>query len=258
MMASGQIKFSVVIPAWNAAATIVQALQSCIDQTYAPYEIIVTDDGSTDQTAAIVRSQFPDVHYIQLPQNGGPAQARNAGWDMATGDFIAFLDADDTWHPDKLRIAAKALNGNSHIRFLFHDYTTGILPAVMQDQPVLSFPFSRLLWRNAIATPCAVLINDPKLRFDETMRYMEDYDLWLRAAGTYRVFHINLPLTRLGRPVLSAGGQSSNRLQMRKGEWQAYIKMAKRHPQYWLLIPLLLGFSAAKHIFKSLAPGKNS
>lgn len=260
MTATKHIRFSVVIPAWNAAATIVRAVRSCAEQSYPPHEIIVVDDAGTDETAALLASGFPQVTYIKLERNAGPAHARNEGWNKATGDFIAFQDADDVWHRDKLKLVAEALLQNSEIRFLYHPYTLAPMDSDVNAAEVVTqkFPFSQLLWSNPIGTPCTILINDTTLRFDEEMRYMEDYDLWLKAGHKYGIYRLNIALTQIGRPILSAGGLSSNRRKMRSGEFRAYIKLAKRHPQYWLLIPLLIGFGALKHVIKSFRPPRSN
>jgi len=260
MSAAPHIKFSVVIPAWNAAETIVRAVRSCAEQSYPPHEIIVVDDGGTDETAQLVSKNFPQVRYIKLEQNAGPAHARNTGWAMATGDFIAFQDADDVWHKDKLKLVAAALLKQPGIRFLYHPYTLASMDFDVDDSDAApeQFPFSRLLWSNPIGTPCTVLVNDSGLRFDEEMRYMEDYDLWLKAGHAYGIYRLNIALTQINRPILSAGGQSSNRRKMRSGEFRAYVKLAKRHPQYWLLIPLLIGFGALKHVIKSFGPPRSN
>jgi glycosyltransferase involved in cell wall biosynthesis len=92
---------SCIVPAFNAERYLPESLQSVIDQSYRPIEILVVDDGSSDATAVIAR-QFPGVRVI-TQQNAGPAAARNTGVTETTGDLIAFQDADDLWHPEKLR-----------------------------------------------------------------------------------------------------------------------------------------------------------
>lgn len=248
------ISFSVVIPAWNAAATIVRSVQSCLDQSYPPLEVIVIDDASTDETVSLLRSFGDRVKVVTLDRNSGPSRARNAGMDLAAGDFIAFQDADDAWHRDKLSLAARALAGAPRIRFLFHRYTLEPMPEEVQSQyrgPV-KYAFAKMLLRNPVATPCAILINDRSLRFDEAMRHMEDYALFLKAAARYGLYCIDLPLTRLGRPVLSAGGQSADRWAMRTGELTAWLQLARSRPVFYLLLPFLVPAGLLKHVLKSL------
>src|SRR4029450_365704 len=95
---------SVIVPAFNAAATIQDSLHSISQQTYRNLEIIVVDDGSTDDTAAVARRHsLGDRRFrIVAQRNGGVASARNAGLQASRGAFIAFIDADDLWHPTKI------------------------------------------------------------------------------------------------------------------------------------------------------------
>jgi glycosyltransferase involved in cell wall biosynthesis len=99
---------SCVVPAWNAQRFLRQAIDSVLQQTWRPLELIVVDDGSTDDTAAIARSYGALLRLLQRP-NGGPCAARQAGVDAAAGTFVAFLDADDRWLPDKLGQQVAAL-----------------------------------------------------------------------------------------------------------------------------------------------------
>ena len=94
-------KVSVIIPALNAGRTIAAALGSVFEQTYRHMEVIVVDDGSSDDTAQKVAAWGDRVTYFKQP-NAGPGSARNAGIARSTGDFIAFLDADDFWLPTKI------------------------------------------------------------------------------------------------------------------------------------------------------------
>ena len=249
------IQFSVVIPAYNAAASIRASVESCLRQSLPPLEMIVVDDASTDGTADIIRTHFGEaVKLISLAENSGPAAARNAGITAARGSFIAFQDADDIWHPEKLACVEQVLRAHPGIDFLFHSYTLGNLPAdisaaLLQPQRL---PLWRLLLGNVIATPCAVLRRTDDLRFNEHMRYMEDYELFLRMAAMHGAWRIAAPLTRLGRPVLSAGGQSSNRWKMRMGEMRAWRNFIKGQPAYLTLFPCLVLFSFVKHVAKTV------
>ncbi|MBS1689578.1 MAG: glycosyltransferase family 2 protein [Bacteroidetes bacterium] len=252
---STEIKFSVVIPTYNAAGTIVRTIESCLKQSYAAHEIIVVDDGSTDETEQLLEERFGNkIIYTRLYKNLGPSFARNKGMDLATGNYIAFLDADDGWHEDKLLVAKSILEANTKIKFLYHPFTqedvsTKKLP---EGATIYTLPFIKLLNGNVIGTPCVVLANDKSFRFETEMRYMEDYDLWLRIGYRNKIYFINLSLTQIGRPVLSKGGQSGNKWKMRKGELKAYTRLARLNPLFILLLPVLYVYSLSKHIYKAI------
>jgi glycosyltransferase involved in cell wall biosynthesis len=108
---------SCIVPVYNGERYLAQALASILAQTYVPIEIIVVDDGSTDGTPDVVR-QFGDaVRYVRQ-DNAGPATARNHGLGLTRGEFVAFLDADDLWTPDKLERQVGALNARPDLDFV--------------------------------------------------------------------------------------------------------------------------------------------
>jgi glycosyltransferase involved in cell wall biosynthesis len=110
---------SVVMPAFNAAQTIERALNSVYAQTYSNItETIVVDGGSTDSTGDVVRRRFPDVRYV-FQENEGEAASRNRGVAMAQGDYVAFLDADDEWFPNKLEAQARVLSNHDGLALVF-------------------------------------------------------------------------------------------------------------------------------------------
>jgi len=113
--------FSVIIPAYNAAATLARAIESVRAQTSPAHEIIIVDDGSSDDTASVAESFGGAVTLIRQP-NGGVAGARNAGARSATGDWLAFLDADDWYAPDRLRLHADWISEDPVLDFLTGDY----------------------------------------------------------------------------------------------------------------------------------------
>jgi glycosyltransferase involved in cell wall biosynthesis len=246
------MKYSVVIPAYNAEATIAASIQSALNQSYQPYEIIVVDDASTDNTPAIIKSFVEPVKYVQLIQNNGPSVARNKGIDMAKGDYIAFLDHDDLWHKDKLALINSILEAQPQIDFIYHPFTLEDIDTIKlpESGTVFRMPFMKLLSRNVIGTPCVVMKRSIPQRFEPTMRYMEDYDLWLRIGYKYKLHFINIPLTQILRPVLSQGGLSSNKWKMRRGEMRAYRRLVRLNPLFVLLLPFLLFGSLLKQIGK--------
>ena len=112
--------FSVIIPVYNGAATLARALDSVLVQSYPAHEIIVVDDGSTDRTSIVASDYADQVHYFYQP-NAGVSAARNAGVQIATGDWLAFLDADDWFYPDRIRLHAEWIAEDQSLDFLTGD-----------------------------------------------------------------------------------------------------------------------------------------
>jgi teichuronic acid biosynthesis glycosyltransferase TuaG len=255
--------YSVVIPAYNAETTIEACLVSVIMQTLAPLEVLVIDDQSRDGTGVVAQQCGERLEgagirfqYICLPQNAGPSVARNLGIQMAKGNYIAFLDADDIWHLDKLavvdQIAAKTNAG-----FFCHAYTDKLafessIKAECYKARKLSI--YQMLARNPGQTSCVVIRRPQTLAFDETMRHCEDYDFWMRIVeGSFAMKLVGPPLTRLGRPQLSTGGLSGSTFRMRVGEARVYYNYCQRawKTRAWYL-PSLLVFSLLKHVFSRI------
>jgi teichuronic acid biosynthesis glycosyltransferase TuaG len=248
-----EIKFTVIIPVYNAAKTIERALDSVLAQSYPPAEIIVVDDASKDNTLEIVQSRYSEhIIYIHKLFNSGSSDARNMGMDAAKGNYFAFLDADDVWHPDKLALVSAVLQSRPEIHLFYHPFTMD--PILQKNLPrditIYKLPFIKLLPGNMIATSCAVIRNGPSFRFEPSMRYTEDFDLWLRIGYKYHIHFINIPLTQIFRPYTSKGGISENKWKMRKGEMRAYTRLMKLNPLFISLLPFLYLSSIGKHIYK--------
>lgn len=168
---------SVVIPAFNSQAYLAEAIESVCWQTREPEEIIVVDDGSTDCSAAIARS-FAGVQLIQQP-NRGVSAARNAGIRAAKADFVAFLDADDVWLPDKLALQQTALDASDGRRISWGLHLNFVEPGSMLPSWM---PLDRLPLPVRYVLP-SVLVAGRELfdtcgYFDETMTHGEDSD-WI-------------------------------------------------------------------------------
>ncbi len=197
---------SVVIPAYNAAGTIREALASVEVQGRADLEVIVVDDASRDETPRILRDEVAGrAGYIVLPlaRNGGPAGARNAGVARARGTWIAFLDGDDAWMPGRMALQL-ALAGKHPDVALWCGGTVPLMPnvsvpAVIAPPTMRDLPLKEFVYHNAVATS-TVLVRRAALAavggFDEQFVGPEDYDLWMRLARAHRLVRIEQPLSR--------------------------------------------------------------
>jgi glycosyltransferase involved in cell wall biosynthesis len=205
------VKISVVIPAHNAAATVARAILSVQTQTQAPDDIILVDDASDDDTAAI--AERLGATTIRLTARQGAAAARNAGVDAATGDVIAFQDADDEWLPDKLARQLPLLDGAAFVACgarLYAEDGTDLGPLYDGQIPAEGTESWRgLLARNTIATPCVLVWRhafDAVGGFDPALPVAEDQDLWLRLAQHGRLRYLDAPLVRVHRTPISVSG----------------------------------------------------
>lgn len=197
-------KVSVVIPAYNAASTVVRAVESALNQTYTNIEIIVVDDGSTDSTRRLLDPYTSRISYVSQ-NNRGRSAARNLGISHASGEYIAFLDADDWWLPEKLMRQVKFLEedkavGLVHTAFYFvepNGKCHKLALAQRLDSPGAPI-FEQLVMRNTIGSPTFVMVRTSVLHevgvFDESLRGTEDWDLWLRIAAEYSVAYVAEPL----------------------------------------------------------------
>jgi len=183
------MKVSVVIPLYNRADSIANAIHSALTQTLPIQEVIVVDDGSTDGSAAAVEAiDDPRIRCIQQ-QNGGAGSARNRGLEVASGDWIAFLDSDDWWTRDRLASAAAALDANPDIDFLqanrLHVYDDQRIDAGLKVPPAHLIDILRQLGGFTIKTSAVMirreLIERYRLRFPTDQKTCEDYHLFWRA-----------------------------------------------------------------------------
>jgi glycosyltransferase involved in cell wall biosynthesis len=190
------MKISVVIPAYNAARFLPRCLESVFAQTLKPLEVIVVDDGSTDNTAAVAEELGATV--LRRP-NGGPGAARNAGIQFASGEWIALLDADDLWAAEKLERQAACIRSETVLVYTgvrnFDDHGTH------GEEPAIDAIAARkmLRYRNPIATSSVLMRRKAALAdggFREEIHSCEDWELWVRLerAGDFEA--VTGPLTR--------------------------------------------------------------
>ncbi len=178
---------TVVIPTYNRYEILKRALISVYSQSYMPKEVIIIDDGSTDNTSQITK-QFPHVKYI-YQKNSGVSSARNLGIKNSMSEWIAFLDSDDTWHVDKLKCQAEFHEQNPKYLMSYTDekwIRDGIeVKMAKKFHKVGGNIFTECL-SHCIIAPSATLVHKRLLDevglFDKNLEVCEDYDLWLRVA----------------------------------------------------------------------------
>jgi glycosyltransferase involved in cell wall biosynthesis len=227
------LDISVVIPVYNSNKTIIRAIDSIINQTILPKEIIIVDDKSTDNTIEIINSYINKnnkditIRLISLKENSGPSKARNTGWNNSESEYIAFLDSDDSWHPQKLEIQYSFMKENHDIKLCGHlmEISKNNLPNInkidIRNINSIEITEKMLLNKNYFTTTSNVMIkNDIELRFDENMRYAEDYYLWLEITFKYNTILINYPLGYAYKSFTGVSGLSGNLLAMYKGSLQ--------------------------------------
>ena len=194
---------SAIIPTYNNAAFLPEAIDSVISQTYPNIEIIIVNDGSTDNTNEVLRKYLDRIIYIEQ-ENAGPASARNTGIHQARGEYIAFLDADDIWMPTKIEEQLKIFSQNPNASLVysrmvnFDDRSSKNL-SVIPRKVFSGRIFDQLLVENLIALPTVIVrsnILDRIGLFDESLFTAEDWNLYLRIARDHEIIGVNKVLVR--------------------------------------------------------------
>lgn len=199
---------SVIIPAYNAEKYILSAIQSVIEQDYAPLEILLIDDGSTDSTVKLVQHETPQVRIIQQA-NAGVAAARNTGLRHALGEYICFLDADDGWFPGKLAAQVDYLTQHPEVGLVFHKWLVWKPDAngvyVEQERPLQfsnatidpidsGWIYTKLLLDCIVHTSTVMLRRNIAHQvgfFDLNLTNGEDYNYWLRVSRLCQIHKLS-------------------------------------------------------------------
>lgn len=197
---------SVVIPTYNRGDLIAETIRSVLSQTYDAFELIIVDDGSTDNTGEVVKS-FPDarIKYIKTNNSGLPAAPRNRGYAESSGEFVAFLDSDDLWLENKLEKQVAAMRKDPSVglvyckcEFFGSDYRGArIFPGRGYSGCVFDF-ITRGNFVPTVSVLCRRVALETAGTFDESkkLRAFEDYELWIRIAGAFKFFFIDEVLCR--------------------------------------------------------------
>lgn len=191
---------SVIIPTYNSASYLREAVESVLSQTYRDFEILVIDDGSTDETPEIVKRYGRQVRYLHQ-SNSGVAVARNRGISESQGQYVAFLDSDDTWFPRKLECQMEALTRARLARASSTAYLvtrSDLTPIAERQNHRHGAALEDLLLRGTIVfistVVCEKSLLDLTGGFDPTLSQCADWDMWIRLAGHTEFVAVDEPL----------------------------------------------------------------
>ena len=248
---------SVIIPCFRCSATIQRAIESVAGQSVLPAELILVDDASDDETfseLSRLQNRFKTgwIKIIRQSINSGAGNARNAGWDAAKSEYIAFLDADDTWHPNKLEIQLGVMSAYPDALITGHrSAIDSTLPDTVSSDRVSveKITFRQLLLANRFVTPSVMLKRVIPFRFRAGQRHMEDHLLWMQiAASGALVLRLDAKLALTYKPAYGKSGLSSNLWLMEKAECGNYLHLAETGTIPRIGALLLCCYSALKFI----------
>ncbi len=196
------MKVSVIIPTYNRKHTLSRAIESIISQTIKPLEIIIVDDGSDDGTREWIKQEYPFIQYLNQ-NNSGVSASRNRGIFSANGNWIAFLDSDDEWIPEKLERQLSILRSDKEAVFC-HTNEIWIRNGTRVNQMKKHEKYGGYIFEKCLdmcrISPSSSIIKkevfDHIGYFDESLIVCEDYDLWLRIAAHYKVLFLDQPLIK--------------------------------------------------------------
>lgn len=243
-------KVSVIIPVFNGERFIAEAIQSVMDQTLPPLEVIVVDDGSSDKTDKIIQTVSGPLPILYRRQsNQGAAAARNVGASLARGEWIAFLDADDVWYPEKLAVQAEHFKTHPDISFFYSDMDVIDEKGAVQQHAFLSKDLKQrrerrktdlvsiIFGERPFPYPSAVVLRKESFinsgGFDPAfeLNYHEDFELFARIARSGRIHFIERSLVKYRRHPAQA-------LVRRKEAWKNnYLRLLGRLWQIWATEP---------------------
>ena len=196
------MKISVIIPTFNRKHTLQRAIDSVLAQTFKPFEIIIVDDGSKDGTKEWLLLNYPSVQYIHQPNNG-VSSARNKGIQISQGSWIALLDSDDEWMPEKLEYQSRFIEVNRNSSFC-HTNEIWIRNGVRVNQMKKHKKYGGDIFKHCLdicrISPSSSIIKKDVFEevgaFDESLTVCEDYDLWLRVTAKFNILFLDEPLIK--------------------------------------------------------------
>ncbi len=215
---------SVIIPMFNSEDTIERCLISVFNQSFiGDIEVIIINDGSIDSCSEVVSKYICQNNHFNIilinQENGGVSNARNTGLKLANGEYIAFLDSDDEWLPEKLEKQFQVFDTNSEISFI-----GGLInKSINFDQYIIDIPLSKMIFKNYFQ-PSTVIFKREVFQkvgfFDESQKFAEEGNYFMRIAKDFKCVLLNEQLVNYdqGKNGFGISGLSSNLLEMEKGE----------------------------------------
>tara|TARA_Y100000589_G_scaffold170617_1_gene162073 strand:+ start:334 stop:1170 length:837 start_codon:yes stop_codon:yes gene_type:complete len=200
-MGNKNINISVIIPTYNRSQLLRRSIRSVLNQTLQPREIIVVDNGSTDDTSDMISKSFKNIRYIYHDKKGVSA-ARNKGIKISKSNWVSFLDSDDEWVKDKLLLQKEYILKNPNVNFL-HTNETWFKNGKHLNQKKKHKKYSGYIFENCLKlcciSPSSTLIKkklfDKIGYFDESFEVCEDYELWLRVSSKIKIHFLEDKLT---------------------------------------------------------------
>lgn len=228
-------EISVIVPTYNYAHFIGDCLDSIFAQTYKDFEVIVIDDGSTDDTARVLEKYKGEIRYIYQENKGLPA-ARNTGIQAAQGEYLAFLDSDDLWLPEKLDEQIRFLRNDTDMGIIFSDASAFnekgmIRKSILKEENICTgFCFQRLFMGNYLVMPTVMIRKRCLVEsglFDESLTAVEDYDLWLRISLFYKIGFVDKVLAMYR---VHPSNMSGDFCRLMDNEIKVIQKIVRLHP----------------------------
>jgi glycosyltransferase involved in cell wall biosynthesis len=262
-------KVSIIIPYYNRENTIIRALDSIKDQTFSDYEVILINDGSTDRSYVLVEEFIKNNNNIKInhitQKNSGPSKARNVGISNSRGKYIAFLDSDDSWEKDKLKIQVDFMERHENVSILGTEYTISLSKDnIIKSKETGEYEkaaFKKMLFKNFFCLPTIMvrreLFKDKEFMFDENKSHAEDQLFFLNIVRKFEGGKLKQPLTKLYKMEFGQGGLSGNLEQIEKNELDNLrrIYAGNKNCNRKLSLPIYLAaqsFSIIRHIRRTL------
>lgn len=256
------VPVSVVIPCYHHVESIERAVASVAMQSMKVIECIIVNDGGgepADRVLSKLQYRYGKNWLIieSLQSNVGAGGARNIGWDRAHGTYIAFLDADDAWHPRKIEIQYGYMSGHPEVSLCGHRHRQEVSKPQWWNYSLTerytNVKLASLLFSNKFITPSAMVKRDLNVRFSANQRYMEDFRLWLTIAIQGKcIVMLEDELACIYKPKFGQSGLSADLVNMELGELRTYLAICLENPIILPLLIFLFPYSLAKFLRRLL------